>query len=90
MQEDFELDSRYISKEDPYEQELSRILEKAKPGDLVAGPQERPDLYYVTGKEGGGIYTFEEAPGLGRNKWINDQFELFLDKKVKAAKVKIF
>jgi hypothetical protein len=88
--EDFELDSRYISKEDPYEQELAQALENAKPGDMVKGPQGRPDLYYVTSKEGGGIFTFEQAPGLGRNKWINDQFELFLDKKVQAAKIKIY
>jgi hypothetical protein len=89
-QEDFELYSNYISKEDPYQRELAQILENAAPGDCVPGPQGLPELYYVTGKTGGGLLSFEEAPGLAVNQWINDQFELFLDQKVKAAKVKVF
>jgi hypothetical protein len=87
-QENFEFDSNYISKEDPYEQYLASVLETAVRGSVISSPQEQPKLYYVTEKIGGGILTFEQAPGLGRNKWINDQFELFLDKKVKAAKIK--
>jgi hypothetical protein len=86
--EDFELQSNYISKEDPYERELADVLERAVPGSFVPGPRGRPELYHVTGKKGGGALSFEDAPQLGRNKWINDQFEIFLNKKVKAAKVK--
>ncbi|MDR1099036.1 MAG: hypothetical protein LBL28_01000 [Treponema sp.] len=89
-QEDFEFDSATVSKEDAYQQDLARALENASRGAFIPGPQEQAELYYVTGKEGGGFLSFEEAPGLGRNKWINDQFELFLDKRVKAARVKIY
>jgi hypothetical protein len=88
--EDFELDSKTVSKEDSYQQNLARSLETASRGAFVSGPEKQAELYYVTRKEGGGLLTFEEAPGLGQNKWINDQFEIFLDKKVKAAKVKIY
>lgn len=88
--EDFELYSNHISKEDPYQHELARILENAGPGDCVPGPRGLPELYYVMEKTGGGLLSFEEAPGLALNKWINDQFELFLDQKVKKAKVKVF
>jgi hypothetical protein len=87
---DFEFDSKTVSKEDSYQQELAGALAKASRGALVPGPREQPELYYITRKEGGGILSFEEAPGLGRNKWINDQFEIFLDKKVKAARVKVY
>ncbi|GHV89212.1 hypothetical protein AGMMS50267_15720 [Spirochaetia bacterium] len=89
-QESFEIDSRYISKEDEYDQERAAALENTAKGSIVPAPQGRPELYYVTEKQGGGFFTFEEAPGLARNKWINDQFDLFLDKKVKAARVKRF
>jgi hypothetical protein len=88
--EDFEFNSNYISKEDPYQRELMQMLQGAVPGSFVPGPQDKPELYRITGKQGGGILSFEQAPHLGRNKWINDQFELFLDKKVKAARVKLY
>jgi hypothetical protein len=88
--EDFEFDSKTVSKEDSYQQDLAGALKNASRGACIRGPQEEPELYYVTRKEGGGILSFEEAPGLGRNKWINDQFEIFLDKKVKTAKVKLY
>jgi hypothetical protein len=88
--EDFELNSTYVSKEDPYQRELMQLLESAASGSFVSGPQDRPELYYVTRKEGGGILDFEQAPRLGLSKWINDQFEIFLTKKIKAAKVKLY
>jgi hypothetical protein len=88
--EDFELRSNYISKEDPYERELADVLERAVPGSFVSGPRGMTEMYHVTGKKGGGILSFEDAPHLGRNKWINDQFEIFLNNKVKAAKVKLY
>lgn len=88
--EDFTINSSYVSKEDPYEQELAQALKAADSGSLVSVPGEKPELYYVAKKEGGGILRFEEAPGLGQNKWINDQFEIFLNKKIKAARVKYY
>jgi hypothetical protein len=88
--EHFEFNSGHVSKEDPYQQELAELLERAVTGSLVPGPQDRPELYHVTGKKGGGVLSYEQAPHLGRNKWINDQFEIFLNKKIKAAKVKVY
>jgi hypothetical protein len=88
--DNFEIDSRYISKEDYYEQERTEILSTASKGSCVSGPEGMPELYYVTGKTGGGILTFEQAPLLGRNKWINDQFGIFLEKKTKAASIILF
>jgi len=89
-QEEFDLNSRYVSKEDPYEQGLAANLKEAAVHSCVTGPEDRPELFYITKKEGGHIMPFEEAPGLGRNKWINDQFEIFLQKKVKAARITLF
>ncbi|MDR0709644.1 MAG: hypothetical protein LBF77_06230 [Spirochaetaceae bacterium] len=88
--EDFEFNSDYTSKEDPYEQELARLFEKTYSGAFIRAPQGRKALYHVTVKKGGGMLTFEEAPRLGQNKWINDQFEIFLNKKIKAARIKKF
>jgi hypothetical protein len=89
-QEEFEFDSGTVSKEDGYQQDLAGALKDAARGAFIPGPREAPELYYVSRKEGGGILSFEEAPGLGRNKWINDQFDIFLDRKVKAARVKLY
>jgi hypothetical protein len=88
--EDFEVHSRYVSKEDEYDQKRAAMLKNAVKGACVPGPDGRAELYYVTGKEGGGYYSFEEAPGLGRNKWINDQFEVFLSKKTESARIILF
>ncbi|MDR1787829.1 MAG: hypothetical protein LBR16_05195 [Treponema sp.] len=87
-QEEYVLDSRYISKEDPYEQALAGALEASVTGSCVPAPEGRSALYYVTLKEGGGPLTFEEGALLGRNKWINDQFEIWLEKRIKAARVR--
>ena len=89
-QEAFESHSRYVSREDPYEQELAAILQEANIGSLVSGPMYRPELFYIISREGGHMMPFEEAPGLGRNKWINDQIEIFLDKKTREARVTLF
>ncbi|MDR0600028.1 MAG: hypothetical protein LBG84_08115 [Treponema sp.] len=84
--EEFTIDSRYISKEDSRRRELAGLLENAVPGDIAALPGGS-EWYYVIKKEGGGAFSFEEAPGLGISRWINDQFEIFLDQRVQAAKV---
>ena len=85
--EDFEVDSRFVSKEAGYDIERENILWDGYEGMIFPAPFGEPALYHVTHYEGGGIFSFEEAPGLGRNKWINDQFELFLEKKVRAARI---
>jgi hypothetical protein len=88
--EDLEIDSVFVSKGEEYEQERAAVIEKADTGTCFFVREEIPELYYLTKREGGGFYTFEQAPGLGRNKWINDQFEIFLDKKIKAARITLF
>lgn len=88
--EDFEFNSRYVSKEDAYDQELAQLMADAVPGSVIRGPQGWPALYYVQKKEGGYALAFEEAPLLARNKWINEQFDLFLDKRVRKARVKLY
>jgi hypothetical protein len=90
MQEDFAIESNYISKEDEYEQEIGYAMKDAVAGSIISGSGDPPELYYVTATEGGGILTFEQAPLLARNKWINDQFDHFLDKKVKSARIMFF
>lgn len=87
---EFDVNSRYVSKEAEYDKALANILQKTGAGLCTPGPEERPELYYVTHKQGGGYYTFEEAPGLGRNKWINDQFDVFLEDKLENASVTLF
>ena len=89
-QAEFTLNSRNVSRVIEYDQELAIILEEPPPGSFVPGPFDMPSLYYITAKEGGGFYRFEEAPGLGRNKWINDKFEIFLAQKIKEARVTLF
>ena len=86
--EEFEMNSRYVSRSDEYEMRMAEILRDATEGSYI--PDLENQLLYVEKMEGGRQYTFEEAPGLGRNKWINDKFEEFLEAKVKEAKVTLF
>ena len=88
--DEFILHNRLVSREDPYEQELWENLLEVGIGSLVSGPVDRPEAFLLLNREGGHIMSFEEAPGLARNKWINDQFELFLDKKTEEARVTLF
>jgi hypothetical protein len=90
LDDDFSLYSRAISRAVEYDSTLSAILRDIDVGSFVPGPFYMPSLYLVTRKEGGGHMPFEEAPGLGRNKWINDQFDLFIAKKMQEARVTIF
>jgi hypothetical protein len=87
--EEFSLNSGVISKEDRHQQNLIRLLYPANIGDYILSPT-RNALYYITTKEGGGLFRYEEAPGLARNKWINDQFEIFVNKKIAAASITIY
>lgn len=89
-QEEFNTNSRYVSKEDTYEQGLANTLGSTPVGSFASGPEDRPEFFYVTKNEGGYVMPFEEAPGLGRNKWINDQFEIFINTKIKEARITLF
>jgi len=85
LEEPFEFSSAAMSREDPYQTALAAALEAARPGDTVAAPLGEPGWYRVEAKEGGHVMKFEEAPGLGRNKWINDRFEEFVRKRLGKA-----
>jgi len=86
--EDFEIDSRLVSREAHYDIELENILWEYGSSDLIfPAPFEHPSVYYVTSFEGGGTIAFEDAPGLGLTKWINDQFDVFMNGKVQEARV---
>ena len=89
-QEEFSINSGAVSRAIEYDEALAEILGVAGKGSFVPAPLDMPALYYVTEKEGGGFYRFEEAPGLGRNKLINDQFDLFLSQKINEARVTLF
>jgi hypothetical protein len=95
-QEEFEFINWEVRRSDDYGQILHWLLRDAELGSLIPGPEGeewqgwQPSLYFVTVFEGGGLYSFEEAPGLGRNKWINDQFPIFLDRKTKEARITLF
>ena len=89
-QEEFSINSGAISRAIEYDEALAEILGEAGKGSLVPAPFDMPALYCITEKKGGGFYQFEEAPELGRNKWINDQFDLFLSQKINEARVTLF
>jgi len=88
--ENFEVNSRHVSREDSYDISLANMLREAYAGTLLPAPENKAALYHLVHKEGGGLLTFEDAPALGRNKWINEQFEIFIDKKVNEAEVILF
>ncbi|MCL2043143.1 MAG: hypothetical protein FWG89_03290 [Treponema sp.] len=88
--EEFSIDSRFISREDTYEQGIAENLWEGDIGSCVIGPEDRPEVYYIINKEGGHVMRLEEAPVVGRNKWINDQYEIFINQKIKEARVTLF
>ncbi|MCL2412140.1 MAG: hypothetical protein FWC97_10915, partial [Treponema sp.] len=88
---EFEIDSRFGSRESPYEIERKNILwDDGAEGLIFAGPLEEPAIYLVTEFEGGGELRFEDGIHLGRNRWINDQFEVFIDEKIRQARITLF
>lgn len=86
--EPFEFNSEDVHREDISSIELSEKLIKMETGDMLEVDNEK-SLYYITEKEGGELLTYEQAPNLGRNKWINDAFETFINEKVQQAEVNI-
>lgn len=84
--EPFTLDTRNIHREDVSAIELTGLLFPVGAGEFVSTfISGEPVIYYIETKDGGGYLTYEEAPGWGRNKWINDQFELYIDHQVQMA-----
>lgn len=86
--EGFTFDSTEVHREDSTSIERSDILFFTEPGECSSILYDaQPIVYYVTEKDGGGYYAFEESSRLGENKYINDAFEQFIDEKVAAATV---
>lgn len=86
--EEFTFDSTEVHREDSTAIERSDILFFTEPGKCSSIFYDaQPTVYYVTEKDGGGYYAFEESSRLGENKYINDAFEQFIDEKVAAATV---
>ena len=88
--EEFTFNSRAVSRINEYALTLVYLFRDVAAGSYIPGPFDMPSLYYVTGKEGGGLFSFEEAPGLGQTRWINTQFEIFLNRKINEARVTLF
>lgn len=88
MVEEFTFDSTEVHREDSTAIERSDILFFTEPGECSSILYDaQPTVYYVTEKDGGGYYAFEESSRLGENKYINDAFEQFIDEKVAVATV---
>jgi hypothetical protein len=85
--EEFSLDSANIGREDTDNLSRATALSTATVGDLV--PDTGGASIFVTQKTGGEPLTLDQAPQLGRNKWINDQFEVWVDNLVATASVQI-
>ena len=86
--ERFTFRSADVHRENSTAIEQSDILFATKPGELSSVLYDaQPTVYYITEKDGGGYYTFEESSRIGENKYINDAFEQFIDKKVESATV---
>lgn len=82
----FEFDSAEIHREDISGGEKSEVLSGLEVGAVA---EKDGKVYFVTEKEGGELLTYEQAPNLGRNKWINDAFEKFIEEKVQHATVQL-
>lgn len=88
--EEFILDTREIHREDTDSIQLSDLLFPLSQGEtLLIESNQELRLYCIVKKEGGGYFTYEEAPKLGENKWINDQFERYIEQRVGEAEVKL-
>ncbi|MFV0412867.1 MAG: hypothetical protein ACK5L3_06280 [Oscillospiraceae bacterium] len=82
----FSMVSGEVHREDIYRQSLQEVLYPARAGQLLAGIEEG-EYFLVGWKAGGELLTYEQAPGLGRNKYINDTFEAFVHQKTEEAEV---
>jgi hypothetical protein len=81
--EELRVDSQEISKEDLYSSQLLEAMQNAQPGDVLAGFGDGERLILVD-KLGGGPLTFDQAPQLARNAYVNDLLTDRLDEAVAA------
>lgn len=76
-----DLDTRQVSKDDTMGSHLTDVLFSMEEGGSLAELYNGyNNLYYLTEKSGGGYYTYEEAPGLGENKYVNDTFDALVER----------
>lgn len=84
----FSLDTKTVHREDTPSIRLAELLFDVAAGECSPLTEEDlPTLYYIEQKEGGGLLSFEEAPRLATNQYINDAFEQFISTKTAEAKV---
>lgn len=83
-----ELDTAQLSKDDTLGSHLTDVLFGIESGGSLAEVYNGENaLYVLDEKTGGGHYTFEEAPGLGENKYVNDACEALIDRLAGEAQV---
>lgn len=90
LMEEFSLDTKTVHREDTQSIRTAELLFDVPAGECSPLVEESlPTLYYLEQKEGGGLLSFEEAPRLATNQYINDAFEHFLNEKIAEAKVSL-
>ncbi|WP_402844244.1 hypothetical protein [Microbacterium sp. GXS0129] len=81
--EELRIDSQEISKEDLYSSQILDAMQHAEPGAVIDGFTEGERLILVD-KLGGGLLTFEQAPQLARNAYVNELLEEQLEQGIDA------
>lgn len=69
--DELHIDSQEISKEDLYSAQILDAMQHAEAGTVIEGLADGESLVLVD-KVGGGLLTFEQAPQLARNAYVND------------------
>lgn len=89
--ESFSIDTAQIHREDTSALALAELLFSVQPGQGTEYTQESiAAFYWVDNKTGGGFLQYEEAPRFAESKWINDNFNLWIEQQAKQAKVELF
>ncbi|MFK4789835.1 hypothetical protein [Microbacterium sp. ZW T5_56] len=86
--DELHIDSQEISKEDLYSAQILDAMQHAEPGAVIDGFAGGERLVLVD-KVGGGLLTFEQAPQLARNAYVNDLLEQRLEERIQADPLRV-
>ena len=86
--EELRIDSQEISKEDLYSSQILDAMQYAEQGAVIDGFAEGERLVLVD-KLGGGLLTFEQAPQLARNAYVNELLEKQLQQGIDADPLRV-
>lgn len=86
MCKELELDTSQIHKEDVPSAVKINHFTHAEQNSFIA-PEGINECYYVIDLEGGWL-EYEDAPGYGYNKWVNDSFDELVNSTLEKAKIK--